>query len=82
MQLIVGSFFWQEHLATLSDGRGGLCGRAANNEELLTAGASIKTLPFVQPRHHRCTQHAGQILNSAKYRVNSIHEQYIPYTEN
>ena len=78
MQLIVGSFFWQEHLATLSDGnlstlsdgRGGLCGRAANNEELLTAGASIKTLPFVQPRHHPCTQHAGQILNSAKYRVN------------
>ena len=73
MQLIVannvGSFFWQEHLATLSDGRGGLCGRAANNEELLTAGASIKTLPFVQPRHHPCTQHAGQILNSAKYRV-------------
>ena len=42
-------FLWQEHLATLFRWQGGLCGTAANNGELLTAGAGGQAL-----KHHRC----------------------------
>ena len=41
-------FFWQEHLVVLSALAGGLCGRAANNGQLLTAGGSIKTFCTTQ----------------------------------
>ena len=74
MQLIVGILLARTpgYIVRWQAGQGGLCGRAANNGELLTAGGSIKTLPFVQPHNHRCTQHVEQISNSAKYRVQYI----------